>query len=114
LLEVPAGKVEPGEPLHAAAARELSEETGYRAARLERVLSFYTSPGILDEEMHLFVAEELTEGETQLEDDEEIARCVVRADEAVAMATRGDIRDGKTLVALLWYATARRGRAGVL
>src|SRR5262245_21016055 len=63
LWEIPAGTLEPGEPIESAAHRELAEETGYRAAELRLLHRFYPSPGVLDEVTHLFVAERLTPGE---------------------------------------------------
>src|SRR5262249_61834029 len=60
LWEIPAGTLEPGEAVEHAAVRELAEETGYRAARWRKLLAFYPSPGVLSEQTHLFVAEDLT------------------------------------------------------
>lgn len=100
LWEIPAGKLDPGEDPRECAARELEEETGYRAAVLEEVVPFYTSPGFCDEALHLFFARGLTAGEDRPEEDEIIeTRRVPRAglDEMIA---RGEIRDGKTLLGL--------------
>ena len=73
LWEIPAGTLDPGEDPLACAARELEEETGYKAGKLEHLFTMYPSPGILDEKMHIFIATELTKGEQKLDDDEEIA-----------------------------------------
>lgn len=102
LIELPAGTLEPGESPADCAARELIEETGYRAGRLELLLSFYAAPGILDERMHLFVATELTPGPPQREAGEEIENVVVDWAEALAMIERGEICDAKTMVGLMF------------
>jgi ADP-ribose pyrophosphatase len=101
LIELPAGTLEPGEEPIVNAERELIEETGYRAAKLEQLHAFYLSPGILDERMHLFVATGLTAGETALEAGEEIENLIVPWEEALAMATDGRIQDAKSIVGLL-------------
>lgn len=103
LVELPAGTREPDEPPLETARRELAEETGYRAARFEELANFYPSPGISNERMWVYAAHELTPGEPKLEPNEEIENLVVTWAEAVAMVERGEIHDGKTLVALLRY-----------
>ena len=110
LWEIPAGTLEPGEPLDEAAIRELAEETGYRAGKLGKLLSFYPSPGVLDEVTHLFLAEELTPGEQSLEAGEEITVEKVSWDQAVQWALDGTIRDAKTLVAILFWNQRRSTR----
>ena len=102
LIELPAGTLEPPEPPQVTAERELIEETGYRAARIEPLHTFYLSPGILDERMHLFLATGLTAGPTAREEGEEIENLEVAWDEAIAMIFRGEIQDAKTIVGLLW------------
>jgi ADP-ribose pyrophosphatase len=109
LLEIPAGTREPGEPPLETARRELEEETGYRAARWEKLVEFYASPGILSEGMHVFVASDLTPGDPHREANEEIENLVVTWAEAMAMLDRGEIVDGKTIVALLIYERRRGG-----
>jgi ADP-ribose pyrophosphatase len=101
LIELPAGTLEPGEEPIENAARELSEETGYRAVRLQKLHAFYLSPGILDERMHLFLATGLTAGETAREPGENIDNLVVPWDEALRMAVDGRIHDAKSIVGLL-------------
>ena len=103
LVELPAGTLEPGEPPLATAARELREETGYTAEKLEEIAAFYMSPGILNERMHLVLATDLSPGEPDRQDNEEIENLVVTWDEAHVMATDGRIQDAKTLVGLLMY-----------
>jgi len=107
LVEVPAGTREPNEPPLDGARRELQEETGYRAEHWEKLGEFYTSPGILTERMHVFLATGLTAGPPRREANEEIENFVVTWDEAMAMIDRGEIVDGKTLVALLAYDRRR-------
>lgn len=107
LWEIPAGKAELGESPLEGAARELAEETGYRAARVEEIASFYMTPGFCEERLHLVLAEGLTAGESHLDPDEEIEVRVVALAEAKAMAARGEIIDAKTLMAILWLAGER-------
>ncbi len=99
--ELPAGRVDPGESALAGARRELEEETGLRAARVEPMGVFYTTPGFCDEVMHLFRATGLTQGPPRPEPDERIEVRSLSLDEARAMIGSGAIREGKTLVALL-------------
>ena len=108
LVEVPAGTREPGEKPLETARRELEEETGYRASKWEELVQFYASPGILSERMHIYVARDLTPGEPRREANEEIENLVLSWDEALAMIDRGEIVDGKTIVALLAYDRHRR------
>jgi ADP-ribose pyrophosphatase len=108
LVELPAGTLEPPEPPHVTAERELIEETGFRAAKIEFLHAFFLSPGILDEKMHLYLATSLTEGETAREEGEEIENWLVPFDDAIAMVFRGEIRDAKTIVGLLWVDRLRR------
>jgi ADP-ribose pyrophosphatase len=105
LIELPAGTLDPGEEPPQAAGRELAEETGYQARRLELLTTFYSSPGILDERMHLFLATGLTPGPTDLQGGEDIQPLVLAWHEAMEMARNGEIRDAKTLVGLLYYHT---------
>jgi ADP-ribose pyrophosphatase len=102
LWELPAGSLEPGENKLAAAKRELAEETGYTAARWQKVLLFYVSPGFLDESMEVYLARGLKKGQAQPEDDERIATRFFPLPQAVRMAMTGKIKDAKTLASLLW------------
>lgn len=111
LLELPAGTLDREESLAAAAARELAEETGYRAGRIEPVGGFWMSPGILRERMHLFVATDLRPGPQALEPGEQIRPRVVPWTEAVEMCLDGRIEDAKTVAGIL-LTDARRRRAG--
>jgi ADP-ribose pyrophosphatase len=113
LIELPAGTLEPPEPPRETARRELIEETGFRAERLEPIHAFYLSPGILDERMHLFLATGLSAGAPAREEGEEIENWPVPWDEAVAMIFRGEIQDAKTIVGLLWVDQLRRAGPSV-
>jgi ADP-ribose pyrophosphatase len=103
LIEIPAGTREPDEPPLQTASRELAEETGYRAGRFEELASYYPSPGVLSERMWIYTAHELTAGEPAREANEEIENLLVTWDEALAMIDRGEIRDGKTITAILLW-----------
>jgi ADP-ribose pyrophosphatase len=109
LLEIPAGTLEPGEPVESAAVRELAEETGYRATTWRKLTEFYPSPGVLSEKTHLFVASGLAPGAMKPEDDEQLEPVLVPWNEALARALDGTIRDAKTLVALLLWDRLREG-----
>lgn len=112
LHEFCAGKLEPGEDPKAAAARELVEETGYRAQEIESLGSFYTSPGFTDELMHAFVARGLTPCQSQLQEDERIEVVLLAVPQFTEMIRRGEVADGKTMATFLrWQlsqASARR------
>ncbi len=108
IWEIPAGRLDPGETPEACAARELTEETGRRAGRIDRLITFYTTPGFTDERIHLFAAAELTEGEHRREVDEFMEVHTFRWSKVVRMMESGEICDGKTLLALL-YAGSFRG-----
>ena len=108
LWEVPAGTREPDEPLEDCAKRELLEETGYQAAKWTHLGFLYASPGVLDEKLHLFVAEELTPGPMSPEADEELEPVTVRFDEAIRMCLSGEIKDAKTITSLLLWERKQR------
>ena len=107
LIELPAGTLEPSEDPAVTAYRELIEETGYRAGKIEQLSAFFLSPGILDERMYLFVATQLTAGPAQREPNEEIENLVVSWDEAMRWVMDGTIQDAKTMVALMLYDRRR-------
>jgi ADP-ribose pyrophosphatase len=108
LLEIPAGTIDGGDPPAATARRELQEETGYVANSWREITSFLLSPGILNERMHLFVAEGLTPGPTAREVGEEIENLIVSWDEALAMIERGEIEDAKSILGILLWDRLRK------
>ena len=110
LIELPAGTLEASEPPVECAYRELIEETGYRAARMRELTAFFAAPGILDERMHLFLAEQLSGGIPEREPEEEIENLVVSWQEAFALIQRREIQDAKTIVGLFlgWHALRDR------
>ena len=108
IWEIPAGRLDPGETPEECARRELAEETGMRASRLERLTTFYTTPGFTDERIHLVLADGLEEGNHRREADEFMELCPTRWSVTLGMVERGEVVDGKTLIALL-YAQAFRG-----
>lgn len=103
LLELPAGTLEPNEPPEITAGRELEEETGYRADKIELLSAYYPSPGVMDERMFTYLATGLTMHAPAREEGEEIENHVVTLDEAKAMILDGRIADGKTIAGLLFY-----------
>lgn len=105
LYEVPAGRPDhAGEPWEACARRELREETGYEAGALRRLTSIWTTPGFTDERIHLFLATDLTEGDTEYDPDEFMELVRVPFSEALRMVRDGEITDGKTICTLLYAA----------
>jgi len=100
LLEIPAGGVDPGESAEEAAQRELQEETGQRAGRLERLCSFFASPGYCDEYMHLYLATGLEASALAADADESIEVVRLPLSEALQLIDRGEICDAKTIIGL--------------
>jgi ADP-ribose pyrophosphatase len=110
IWEVPAGKLDPGESPESCCARELEEETGYRAGRIVRTGEILTTPGFSDERIHLFSAHDLERGQTDHGHGEIIEVHEVGLEEAFAMVDRGEIVDAKTIVCL-YHAARRVGHA---
>jgi len=104
LLEVPAGTLAKGERPELGAARELKEELGLVAARLEKLSEFFVSPGFCEEKMWVYLATELSEGEQALEDDEIIDVVRLPIADALEMITSGEIQDAKTIIGLMLTA----------
>ncbi|MCC7508818.1 MAG: NUDIX hydrolase [Planctomycetes bacterium] len=100
LWEIPAGTLDPGEDPLACAARELEEETGFKAAKIEHLFTMFPSPGIMDEKMHIFVATGLTPGTTKFDEDEDITAKPFSFKELRVQLKANNIKDGKTIAAL--------------
>ena len=101
MLEVPAGKIDPGEKPLEAAVRELKEETGYTAEKVEFLTQFYPSVGYSEEVLYLYLCTGLTPGETNFDENEAIDIEEVELDRLFKMAMSGEIDDAKTLIAIL-------------
>ena len=110
MLELPAGRIDPGEDPLAAGKRELQEETGYAASRWKQALFFYPSPGFVEETMTVFLARGLKAGKAQPEDDERIELEFVPLSRVVKLILSGKIRDGKTIAGVLWFQESVRAR----
>ena len=100
IYEIPAGKLHPGEDPKHCAARELEEEIGYQAGKLELLSSIFTAPGFTDEVIHIYKATELAKGRQNLDRDEVLEIVEVSLQEAIDMIRVGRIRDAKTMVGL--------------
>lgn len=101
MLEVPAGKIDPGEEPLAAAARELKEETGYTAADTRFLTVFYPSVGYSEEVLHLYLCTGLTPGETCFDENEAIDIEEIEVEKLFKMAMDGELEDAKTIIAVL-------------
>ena len=101
LIEVPAGKLDGGEAPEMCATREVEEETGFKVGRLTSLGWIWTTPGFTDEKIWLFVATELTLSQSSLQDDEVLTVKRMPLAEAVKLALHGEIRDAKSICALL-------------
>jgi ADP-ribose pyrophosphatase len=110
IWEVPAGKLD-GEAPEVCAARELEEEAGRRAGRLEKLGAVWTTPGFTDERIHLFAAWDLETVPQRLEPDEVLEVVETPLERALEMVFRGELSDAKSVVALL-LAARRLGRLG--
>jgi ADP-ribose pyrophosphatase len=110
LYEVPAGRLDPGEAPDACARRELREETGCQAERVEHLITMYTTPGFTDEKIHLFMATGITRGEDAREADEFIETETMPLSRALSLVEQGEIQDGKTALALMYAAGFKAGR----
>lgn len=109
IWEIPAGVLDPGEDPERCAHRELQEETGATAGTLEHLTTIYTTPGFTDEQIHLFLATDLSVAEPDHQFDEFIEVVTRPLTELLRMIRDGEIVDGKTIVALLYFAGFRVG-----
>jgi ADP-ribose pyrophosphatase len=104
LLELPAGRIEPGEKLIPSGRRELLEETGYRAQKWSKLTKYFASPGFLTEAMNILLAEDLSVGLATPEEDEKIEVHMTPLSQVLRLIRDGKIHDGKTLIGVLTYA----------
>jgi ADP-ribose pyrophosphatase len=111
LWEIPAGTLEPGEPPEECGRRELREEAGCEAAELRRLATIFTTPGFTDEQIHLYAAIGLTRVPSAPEADEFLETHDIAWSAVGRMIRTGEIRDAKTLCALLWMQSFGRGGA---
>jgi ADP-ribose pyrophosphatase len=102
IYEIPAGKLDSGQPPLETMKRELEEETGYRAGILQYECSFYTTPGISDELIYLYTARDLTPCTQSLEEGEHITLEALAVEECLHKIRTGEICDGKTILGILW------------
>ena len=105
IFELPAGKLDSGQPPLETMSRELEEETGYHAAELEPQSVFYTTPGISNERIYFFIARRLTRVPQKLEEGEHITVEAYSIEKCLGMIADGKIMDGKTILGILWYHT---------
>lgn len=107
IYEIPAGKLDPGEHHRTCGIRELEEETGLSANVFEYMGFIYPSPGFTDEVTHVYLAKELTQGETHPDDDEFLDVEKVPFERALKMVIDGEINDAKSVFGLLKYNMMR-------
>ena len=104
LLEIPAGVIEPGEEPQECALRELEEETGYMAGKMERIGGFYSSPGYSTEFLHLFLATDLQKGSTHPDEDEIIEVVSIPWEQIPGLIVTSEVCDAKSIVGLFTVA----------
>jgi ADP-ribose pyrophosphatase len=104
LLELPAGTLDDGERPEAGAARELEEELGLHAERLDKLTEFFVSPGFLEEKMWVYLATGLTAGKPHPDEDEVLDIVRLPIGDALEMITSGEIQDAKTIIGLMLAA----------
>ena len=103
LLELPAGMLEKNEDPVLAAARELQEETGYKAGKIEKLVDFFTSPGVVKEKIYIYMASDLTFVGQHLDEDEYLNVKTYAPEEIEHMIANNELKDGKSIIAFeLW------------
>lgn len=110
IYEIPAGKLDGGEDPKVCAERELREETGCTADRMDHLYTFYTTPGFTDERIHAFMATGLKHGSTSHETDEFLTLETVTLSRALELIKTGELKDAKSALAILYVAGFRLGR----
>ncbi len=110
IYEIPAGKLDGDEDPAVCARRELQEETGCTAERVEHLCTFYTTPGFTDERIHAYMATGLTRGDVKHETDEFMSLETVTLSRALELIKTGELKDAKTALAILYVAGFRLGR----
>jgi ADP-ribose pyrophosphatase len=110
IYEIPAGKLDGGEDPKVCAARELREETGCTAERLEHLYTFFTTPGFTDERIHAFMATGLKRGAVAHEKDEFMSLETVTLSKALELIKTGELKDAKSALAILYVAGFRLGQ----
>ncbi|MNZ67538.1 ADP-ribose pyrophosphatase [compost metagenome] len=99
-VEIPAGKLDPGEDPMTAAARELEEETGYRSDDLKLISAFYTSPGFADEKLYIYFTDKVEQGTRNPDEDEDLKVEAITLEQAESYISEGRISDAKTILAV--------------
>ena len=110
LLEIPAGTREPGEDAEKCAQRELREEIGYNAGKIEHMGGFYSAPGFCTEYLECYLLTDLTEGRDDADDDEDIEVVSLSAEKALEAIRNGEICDAKSIAGILMWMSLKRGR----
>lgn len=113
MLEICAGLVEDGEDLKATAERELQEELGYFPRALREIASFYVTPGYCREKITIFLAMDLVESKLKQDDDENLETVEIEASKISELLASGEIEDGKTWGALVWFLAERAAKNAV-
>lgn len=110
IYEIPAGKLDGNEQPRVCAERELKEEAGCTAGRMEHLCTFYTTPGFTDERIHAFMASQLTRGDVEQEHDEFMSLEPTSLSRALEMIRSGELKDAKSALAILYVAGFLLGR----